>query len=131
MGIIRPSELMPFPEMNNLGGALQKEFDYVFLRYEDLQFVPYHPRIQRVLNTSHKPCIFGVFERENWPELFGGGYNEHIVDPQNLIQISQRWESDHSVATVETRSNIQVKLIVKVHSKSGKYEIGRLPAHPA
>lgn len=126
--IIRPSELMPFPEMNDLGGVPEREFDYVFLRYEDREFIPYHPRIQHVLNTSHEPCIFGVFERENWPELFGGGYNEHIVDPQNLIQISQRWESVRSVATLDTKSNIQVKLIVKVDSKSGKYELGRIPA---
>eukprot|EP00493_Phyllostaurus_siculus_P026664 UN27009 len=60
----------------------------------------YPPLIQSLLNKGEGPLRFAIYDRNNWPELFGGSYREYIVDPKELIQLSVQWKQSRPLVMV-------------------------------
>lgn len=97
---IRPRCLPKAPPCAEEPQEINRDLKTLFYCIQNDQFMAYPPSIQSLLNKSDAPLRFAIYDRKHWPELFGGGYREYIIDPVELTQISVAWKQARPMVMV-------------------------------
>jgi hypothetical protein len=96
---LRPKVLPKNPPCVEEPQEIDRE-EKLFYCIQNDQFMAYPPLIQSLLNKADRPLRFAIYDRNNWPELFGGSYREYIVDPKELVQLSVQWKQSRPLVMV-------------------------------
>lgn len=97
---LRPKLLPTNPPCAEEPKEINRDLKTLFYCIQNDQFMAYPASIQSLLNNSDAPLRFAIYDRNHWPELFGGNYREYIVDPVELTQLSVTWKQARPVVMV-------------------------------
>jgi len=105
----RPDDLPGNPDIKKAEVIPADELKYTYFLVQDCEYVPYSASIQQLLNETEAPVRFAIYDREEWPELFGGSYREYVIDPKNLLQLSSVWKKVRPIARIRKVDDDQAR----------------------